>query len=155
MAAAVALAARDRGGPRLSAQLLTYPVLDFNFKTDSYQRNGEGYILTKGAAHWFWAHYLGAQDLVKNPYACPAHADNLADLPPAYVAIAEYDPLHDEGQEYARRLSEAGVAVTLRRFDGMLHGFFWSLAAMPSAASIIDDLVTALHDAWLSPVGGR
>ncbi|HKP42213.1 alpha/beta hydrolase [Mycobacterium sp.] len=150
LAAAVALAARDRCGPRLSAQLLIYPVVDFNFKTDSYQRNGEGYVLTKGAAQWFWAHYLGAQDLTKNPYACPAHADSLAGLPPAYVAVAEYDPLHDEGQAYANRLHEAGVAVTLRQFDGMLHGFFWSMAAIPSTVSIVDDLVAVLHKAWFS-----
>jgi acetyl esterase len=148
LAAAVALAARDRGGPELAAQLLIYPVTDFNFGTASYHDNREGYLLTKGSMQWFWAHYLGAQDLDKDPYACPLRADSLAGLPPAYVATSEYDPLRDEGEAYARRLEEAGVAVTAKRFDGMLHGFFWMLAAVPSAAGVLDDMVGVLRKAW-------
>ncbi|MDT7658274.1 MAG: acetyl esterase [Pseudonocardiales bacterium] len=148
LAAAVALAARDRGGPELAAQLLIYPVTDFNFGTASYQDNREGYLLTKGSMQWFWAHYLGAQDLDKDPYACPLRADSLVGLPPAYVATSEYDPLRDEGEAYARRLEEAGVAVTAKRFDGMLHGFFWMLAAVPSAAGVLDDMVGVLRKAW-------
>ncbi|MDT7693685.1 MAG: acetyl esterase [Pseudonocardiales bacterium] len=147
LAAAVALAARDRGGPELAAQLLIYPVTDFNFGTASYQDNREGYLLTKGSMQWFWAHYLGAQDLDKDPYACPLRADSLVGLPPAYVATSEYDPLRDEGEAYARRLEEAGVAVTAKRFDGMLHGFFWMLAAVPSAAGVLDDMVGVLRKA--------
>jgi acetyl esterase len=148
LAAAVALAARDRGGPELAAQLLIYPVTDFNFGTASYQENREGYLLTKGSMQWFWAHYLGAQDLDKDPYACPLRADSLVGLPPAYVATSEYDPLRDEGEAYARRLEEAGVAVTAKRFDGLLHGFFWMLAAVPSAAGVLDDMVGVLRKAW-------
>jgi acetyl esterase len=148
LAAAVALAARDRGGPELAAQLLIYPVTDFNFGTASYQDNREGYLLTKGSMQWFWAHYLGAQDLDKDPYACPLRADSLVGLPPAYVATSEYDPLRDEGEAYARRLEEAGVAVTAKRFDGLLHGFFWMLAAVPSAAGVLDDMVAVLRKAW-------
>ena len=148
LAAAVALAARDRGGPELAAQLLIYPVTDFNFGTASYQDNREGYLLTKGSMQWFWAHYLGAQDLDKDPYACPLRADSLVGLPPAYVATSEYDPLRDEGEAYARRLEEAGVAVTAKRFDGLLHGFFWMLAAVPSAAGVLDDMAGVLRKAW-------
>ncbi|HEY2095374.1 MAG TPA: alpha/beta hydrolase [Pseudonocardia sp.] len=148
LAAAVALAARDRGGPELAAQLLIYPVTDFNFGTASYQDNREGYLLTKGSMQWFWAHYLGAQDLDKDPYACPLRADSLVGLPPAYVATSEYDPLRDEGEAYARRLEGAGVAVTAKRFDGLLHGFFWMLAAVPSAAGVLDDMVGVLRKAW-------
>jgi acetyl esterase len=148
LAAAVALAARDRGGPELAAQLLIYPVTDFNFGTASYHDNREGYLLTKGSMQWFWAHYLGAQDLDKDPYACPLRADSLVGLPAAYVATSEYDPLRDEGEAYARRLEEAGVAVTAKRFDGMLHGFFWMLAAVPSAVGVLDDMVGVLRKAW-------
>ena len=115
LAAAVALAARDRGGPALAAQLLIYPVTDFNFDTDSYRENAEGYLLTRGSMYWFWAHYLGAQELPKDPYACPLRAGSLAGLPPAYVATGEYDPLRDEGEAYAWRLAEAGVAVRDRK----------------------------------------
>ena len=143
LAAAVAIAARDRQGPRLAAQLLIYPVTDFDFTTESYEQNGEGYLLTKGSMQWFWAHYLGAQDLGKDPYACPARADDLAGLPPAFIATAEFDPLRDEGEAYAANLRIAGVDVTAKRYDGMLHGFAWTLGATPSGAALIDDLAAA------------
>jgi acetyl esterase len=145
LAAAVAIAARDRQGPRLAAQLLIYPVTDFDFTTESYEQNGEGYLLTKGSMQWFWAHYLGAQDLGKDPYACPARADDLAGLPPAFVATAEFDPLRDEGEAYAAKLRIAGVDVTAKRYDGMLHGFAWTLGATPSGAALIDDLAAAFR----------
>jgi acetyl esterase len=147
LAAAVAIAARDRQGPRLAAQLLLYPVTDFDFTTGSYEENGEGYLLTKGSMQWFWAHYLGAQELGKDPFACPARADNLVGLPPAFVATAEFDPLRDEGEAYAANLRTAGVDVTAKRYDGMLHGFAWTLGATPSGAVLIDDLATAFRDA--------
>ncbi|WP_406690134.1 alpha/beta hydrolase [Saccharopolyspora sp. ID03-671] len=147
LAAAVALAARDRQGPDLVAQLLIYPVTDFDFTTDSYIENGEGYLLTKGSMQWFWAHYLGAQDLGKDPCACPARADDLAGLPPAFVATAEFDPLRDEGEAYADELRSAGVPVTAKRYAGMLHGFAWTLGATPSGAALIDDLVSAFRAA--------
>ena len=77
LAAAVALAARDRGGPQLAGQLLIYPVTDFDFTTRSYVDNGEGYLLQRATMQWFWAHYLGAQDLGKDPYLAPLRADSL------------------------------------------------------------------------------
>ncbi len=147
LAAAVAIAARDRQGPPLAAQLLIYPVTDFNFTTKSYEENGEGYLLTKGSMQWFWAHYLGAQDLGKDPFACPARADNLVGLPPTFIATAEFDPLRDEGEAYAATLRAAGVHVTAKRYDGMLHGFAWTLGATPSGAVLIDDLAAAFYDA--------
>jgi acetyl esterase len=147
LSAAVTLAARDRNGPPLVAQLLIYPVTNFDFTTASYTENGEGYLLTRGSMEWFWAHYLGAQDLGKDPYACPARADDLVGLPPAYVATAEFDPLRDEGEAYASNLRSAGVAVTAKRYDGMLHGFAWTLAATPSGAVMLEDLAAALRSA--------
>jgi acetyl esterase len=147
LAAAVAIAARDRGGPELKAQLLIYPVIDFNFGTDSYRDNGDGYMLNKATMQWFWAHYLGAQDLGEDPYACPSRASDLAGLPPAYVATCEYDPLRDEAEAYARRLAEAGVPVTAKRFDGMLHGFLWTLGVIPSGLVIIDEMAAVLRKA--------
>jgi acetyl esterase len=143
LAAAIAIAARDRQGPRLAAQLLLYPVTDFNFTTGSYEENGEGYLLTRGSMQWFWAHYLGPQELGKDPFACPARADNLVGLPPAFVATAEFDPLRDEGEAYAANLRTAGVEVTAKRYDGMVHGFAWTLGATPSGAVLIDDLAAA------------
>jgi acetyl esterase len=147
LAAAVALAARDRGGPSLYAQLLIYPATDFGFGTDSYRDNAEGYLLNRASMQWFWAHYLGAADLDATPYACPARAADLAGLPPAYVATAEYDPLRDEGEAYAARLASAGVPVTAKRFDGLMHGFFWYLGANPAGSSVVADLTGTLSEA--------
>jgi acetyl esterase len=123
-------------------------VTDFDFRTPSYRDNGEGYLLNRASMQWFWGHYLGAQDLAKDPYACPARSDNLAGLPPALVATAEFDPLRDEGEAYARALSDAGVPVTATRFDGLMHGFFWMSAAIPSGESLLDDIVTLLRRTW-------
>lgn len=144
LAAAVALAARDRNGPAIAAQLLAYPVIDFDFTTASYEDNKEGYLLTRGAMQWFWAHYLGAMDLGPDPYICPGRAADLSGLPPAYVATCEFDPLRDEGEAYAKRLTEAGVPVVAKRFDGMVHGFLWTLGATPVGGSIMADLVDAV-----------
>jgi acetyl esterase len=124
LAAVAALMARDRGGPALAFQLLVYPVCDFGFDTPSYRENAEGYFLTRQAMQWFWAQYLASPDDARSPYACPLRAEDLAGLPPALVVTAEHDPLRDEGEAYARRLADAGVPVTLRRYDGMIHGFF-------------------------------
>lgn len=148
LAAAVALAARDRGGPALSAQLLLYPVIDFNFGTPSYSDNAEGYLLNKASMQWFWAHYLGAQELGADPYICPGRSASLADLPPAYVATCEYDPLRDEGESYAQRLAADGVTVTARRYEGMPHGFLWMQAALPSTATVFEEMAGVLEAAW-------
>ncbi|MBW0106762.1 alpha/beta hydrolase [Pseudonocardia sp. KRD-291] len=147
LAASVAQAARDRGGPALSAQILLFPVTDFDFSTPSYSENASGYLLERGSMEWFWAHYLGAQDAAGDRYLCPGRTADLTGLPPAFVATAEFDPLRDEGEAYAARLSEAGVEVTAKRYDGMLHDFLWTLGATPSGAGIVDDAAAALKAA--------
>jgi acetyl esterase len=124
LTAVVAHMARDRGGPPLVYQLLVYPVTNYGYDTVSYQENADGYLLTKDAMMWFWNHYLRSATDGNDPQASPLRAQNLRDLPPALVLTAEFDPLRDEGEAYARRLQEAGVPVTLKRYDGMIHGFF-------------------------------
>ena len=116
LAASVALAARDKGGPAIAAQILLYPVTDFNFTTKSYQDYAYGYNLTKASMQWFWAHYLGAQNLEADSSACPAHAESLEGLPPAFVGTAEFDPLRDEGETYADRMRDSGVPVISKRY---------------------------------------
>lgn len=123
LAAAVSLMARDRQGPPIAYQLLIYPVTDCNFETSSYQRNATGYMLTQKAMQWYWDAYLSAPSEAKNPYAAPLQATDLSRLPPAHVITAEYDPLRDEGEAYAERLKAAGVPLTFKRYDGMIHGF--------------------------------
>jgi acetyl esterase len=124
LAAAVALMAKDRGGPQFFFQLLVYPVMDYGADTPSYRENGEGYFLTKSSMDWYWGHYLKAPEDGSHPYASPLKAEDLSGLPPALVITAEYDPLRDEGEAYASRLKEAGVPAICTRYPGMMHGFF-------------------------------
>jgi acetyl esterase len=147
LAAAVSLMARDRGCPSLAFQVLLYPVVDFDFDTASYRENASGYHLTRAGMIWAWQHYL-ARDLDGYlPYASPLRADDLSGLPPALVITAEFDPLRDEGEAYARRLQQAGVPVTLRRYDGMIHGFARRTNLLDKAREALREIATSLRAA--------
>ena len=124
LAAAVALMARDRGGPPLAFQLLVYPVTHHAFDTLSYATYGDGHLLTEEGMRWNWDHYLASAADGLDPLASPLLAPDLRGLPRALVIVAECDPLCDESEAYARRLADAGVEVECRRYDGMLHAFF-------------------------------
>ncbi|MQA13822.1 MAG: alpha/beta hydrolase fold domain-containing protein [Pseudonocardiaceae bacterium] len=124
LAAVVAQLARSRGGPPIAFQLLVYPATDRHDDSPSMTENGEGYLLSKAWIEWFFGHYLTGPDDERDPRVSPALAGDLAGLPPALVITAEYDPLRDQGADYARRLRAAGVAAEHLPFDGMIHGFF-------------------------------
>jgi acetyl esterase len=124
LAAVVAIAARDGRGPGLAGQLLIYPATDFAMTHPSHSEPETSVLLTHSVIRWFRDHYLtGAAD-IHDWRASPAKAETLIGLPPAYVLTAGADPLRDEGDDYARRLQEAGVPVTHRNFPGQFHGFF-------------------------------
>lgn len=111
----------------LRFQMLIYPVTDARRGSASYRENAEGYRLTANGMKWFCDHYLsGPQGSLDDPNVSPLYADDatLAVAPPALVITAEYDPLRDEGEAYARRLLQAGVPCTLTRYCGQIHGFF-------------------------------
>ncbi len=148
LAAVVALMARDEGTPALMFQLLGYPVTDANFETASYRENAEGHGLSLAQMRWFWDLYVPDLEERSNPLAAPLRAESLAGLPPALVATAEFDPLRDEGEAYARRLAEAGVKVELRRYDGLIHGFFGQTADFAAARAAFNDSVAALRSAF-------
>lgn len=148
LAAAVALMARDRGGPPIAFQLLVYPVANYDFNTGSYQENAEGYFLTRDRMVWFWNHYLERPEDGCHPYASPLQAVDLSGLPPAFVITAEYDPLRDEGEEYAARLKAAGVPVEVRRYDGVVHGFFQWAHALDKAKQAQEEAARALREAF-------
>jgi acetyl esterase len=146
LAAAVSILARDRGGPDLAFQLLVYPATDHSFSQASYLENAEGYFLTAAAMRWFSAHYL-ADGEPTDPLAAPLHAPDLSNLPPALVITAEYDPLRDEGEAYGDRLVEAGVPCTIRRYDGMIHGFLGLAHLLDQGATALDEASSALREA--------
>jgi acetyl esterase len=143
LAAAVALTTTREGGPRLAAQLLLYPGVDFREDDalhPSRVENGEGLFLTAEDMRWFRAHYLHGEADVTDPRASVLLAPDLTGLPPAVVGTGEYDPLRDEGEAYAKALESAGVKVVLRRYDGLIHGFFGMGAWSPASAAAAKDL---------------
>jgi acetyl esterase len=123
LAAVVAIAARDGNGPDIAGQVLIYPATDFAMTHPSHSEPETSILLTHTVIKWFSNHYLGDADGA-DWRASPARAKTLAGLPPAYLLTAGADPLRDEGNEYAQRLKQAGVAVTYRTFPGQFHGFF-------------------------------
>ncbi len=145
LTAAVSLMARDRKGPQLCHQLLIYPVTDHAFDTDSYRENADAPILTREMMQGFWGHYLARDEDGLHPYASPLRAEDLSGLPPAHLITAEYDPLRDEGEAYARRLAVAGVPVVQRRYDGMIHGFFGFGDFIDLAREAVDDVARELR----------
>jgi acetyl esterase len=151
LSAVVSLLARDRGGPRLAHQLLIYPATDLReveLRPDnvSLRENSKGYMLTKELMMWFSSHYI-APDRRVEPYASPMLAPDLAGLPPATVITAEFDPLRDEGEAYAARLREAGVAADVTRHAGMIHGFI-TVPMFRQAREAIESSAAALRRAF-------
>ena len=148
LAAAVALLARDRGGPRLSFQMLIYPATDLGALFDSQVRFGEGYLLTRATMRWFIDQYLNDPTEAADWRASPLRAADLAGVAPAFVLTAGYDPLCDEGEAYARRLQEYGVAVQHRRIADQIHGFCTMGKIIRAAHSALDEAAAALRAAF-------
>lgn len=123
LAAAVALAARDAGDLPLAFQLLVYPATDQRRGWPSHTTNGQGYLLTKESMDYYHDHYLPDPALDADWRASPLLAASHAGLPPAFVLTAGYDPLRDEGLQYAQALSAAGTSATLVNFERQIHGF--------------------------------
>jgi len=149
LAAVVALMARDRNAFPLVLQVLIYPITDYNFDTPSYRENSDGYLLARETMRWFWDQYLATSDDGHQPYASPLRAPDLSNLPPALVITAEFDPLRDEGEAYAKRLRESGVPVTLTRYDGMIHAFFRRTATFDKARIALHEVAAALKRAFV------
>jgi acetyl esterase len=142
--ATVACQLARQTGPKIAYQVLIYPVTDYLSQTASYEENADGYLLTREGMRWFFGHSLGSEAPAADPRLAPARASDLAGLPPALVVTCEYDPLRDEGGAYAERLRAAGVPVKLRRFDGMIHGFFWMSLAISRAKELLDEIASEL-----------
>ncbi|MGD8761358.1 MAG: alpha/beta hydrolase [Desulfobacteraceae bacterium] len=144
-ATVVAMMARDHGKPNIALQVLIYPITDHNFNTSSYLENADGYMLTRDLMMWFWNHYLEDENLADDSYVSPLRAVNLTDLPQTLILTAEYDPLRDEGEAYARRLEQAGVKVKLTRYGGMIHGFIRMTSRLDKARQALDEIAGTLR----------
>ncbi len=123
LAAAVALMSRDRAELNLKFQLLLYPVTTNEIDKKGYRESLDQSFITRDAMSLFWSLYLANPKDGNHPYASPLKAESLAKLPPAYIVTAEFDPLHVEGEAYARRLQEFNVPVRSKRYLGAIHNF--------------------------------
>jgi len=141
LATVTCLRLRDEGGPAIAGQVLVYPVTDYHTPpTQSYLDNADGYALTRGAMIRFWRDYIADESEQRHPHAAPLNAPDLSNLPPALVLTAEFDPLRDEGEAYAIKMRDAGVPVTLTRYDGLIHGFLRMTTASRRAAESLDHI---------------
>jgi acetyl esterase len=149
LAAAVALAARDRDGPDVAHQLLLYPAVNAPADNwfDSYDENGEGYLLEMSGIEYYYDQYLDSPAHVGNDYAFPLRARDLSGLPNATVLTAGFDPLRDEGEAYVRRLRAADVATQHLHYEGQIHAFLSLFEHIEEGRDAIDELAAHLAEA--------
>ncbi len=148
LATVTCLQAKDKGGKMPVAQLLVYPVTDTSMSQPSYAENQETVPLHTSMMPWFWNYYLENDAQKSDKYVAPLMADDLSGLPPAIVITAEFDPLRDEGEQYAQKLAVAGVSVKAQRFDGVTHEFFGLAGAVSKAKDALDFAVEGLKEVF-------
>ncbi|MBV9048728.1 MAG: alpha/beta hydrolase [Solirubrobacterales bacterium] len=145
LATGVCRLARGDGGSAPAFQVLLYPWLDLSSKRASYELFGNGPSLSEAEVDWFKDHYLSHADDALDPRCSPLLAEDLAGVAPAFLATAGFDPLRDEGEEYAARLSAAGVAVALRRHSDLTHGFLKTISIGHASREALLEAVGALR----------
>lgn len=147
LAAGVCQTALEAGGPAIALQLLICPVLDLLAATDSRRAFSAGYFLEASLLDWAVRQYCPEDVDWRDPRLSPLRAARLSGLPPAYVHTAEYDPMRDEGEAYARALEAAGVEVHHTRHPGMIHHFYAMAGAIPYARSALEAAGVAMGEA--------
>ena len=151
LATVVAMMARDRGGPALKFQLLIYPATDFTEHVTQSERDyGHGHFLDEALMDWFADQYFATEADRHLPYGSPLKASDLRRLPPAMVMTAECDPLRDQGEAYADKLRSAGVAVDLKRYEGMIHPFVSLAGIVDAGREAITDAAAAVRQALIA-----
>jgi acetyl esterase len=144
LAAEVTQLAKAGGAPKIAFQLLMFPVTQIGRETSSLREFAAGYFLDRATLDWFFDHYIpGGMDKT-DPRVSPLNGD-LKGLPPAYVVLGGYDPLHDEGQAYAKKLQDAGVRVEIADYDGMVHCFIYMQAVLPQAVVAVTAAAKAVR----------
>jgi acetyl esterase len=152
LAAAMAVLARDNGGPQLAFQLLWYPIVTGDLSLPSHIENAFAPILDREVIEAFLGWYLPPEIDITDPTVlpvtlAPANAASLSGLPPAFIGTAEHDPLRDDGARYAEMLSAAGVPVELSNEPTLVHGYASFAPVIPMAAAATDRGLTALRKA--------
>ena len=139
--------AKEKGGPSIAFQLLFFPVTQIGEETSSLKNYAEGFVLERAGLEWFYNCYVPAGTHKSDPALSPLHAASLDGLPPAYLTVAEFDPLHDEGLEYGKKLKAAGVACEIVDYPGLVHDFIYFQSVLPQAAVALKAAAQALKKA--------
>jgi acetyl esterase len=147
LAAAVAQIAKEKGAPKIAFQMLLFPVTQIGDVTTSMRDFAQGYFLERATLDWFFKHYLPDGVDRADIRISPLHAKDFAGLPPAYIMLGGFDPLHDEGAAYAEKLREAGVAVAVADYPSLVHDFIYMQAVLPQAPEAMKAAATALKAA--------
>lgn len=144
LALASTLLTRDRQGPKISMQVAVCPVTNCNFETDSYKRFAKHYFVPREDMIWYWKQYLNRPEEGLNPYASPLQdSGDQSRLPPAFIALADFDPLHDEGLAYAKKLQANQVPTTIKSYP-TFHGFIDLYNQIDLGRKALDDVAEAL-----------
>jgi acetyl esterase/lipase len=150
MTAAISLMAKDRKGPKIAYQVLLVPATDASVDTDSYKKFADGYFLSRAFMKYGWDLYAPDANTRDNPYVSPVRASKakLTGLPPTLVITAENDPLRDEGEAYARKLTEAGVPVAIVQYKGTIHDFVAlnALRKVPTTEAALDQIAHGIRE---------
>ncbi len=150
LATGLAIAARDQGWPQPLQQVLLYPCTSARQDTDSHQRFAQGYLLEAKTLQWMFSHYLRS-DADRNDWRfAPLQAENLTNVAPVFLALAEYDPLFDEGVAYAERLQAADVVTRIKVYSGMIHDFARFGNLVDEAGQVREDIARLLADTFYS-----
>jgi acetyl esterase/lipase len=148
LAAVVALLARDAGGPPIRFQLLWYPATTWDTSLPSFAENADAPLLDRASVGGFGRWYVGDLDLSEMPATlAPGRAEDLTELPPAYIAVAGHDPLRDDGARYAELLTAAGVPVQLHNAETLIHGYLGYAGVVPAATAAAERGLAALRKA--------
>lgn len=148
LAAAVAQMMQAKGKTKLAFQMLLFPVTHIGADTVSMRDFAEGYFLEMRTLNWFYDYYAPNAEDRNDPRASPLLSEDLSGLPPAYVVVAGFDPLHDEGVAYAEKLRDAGVRVTLDDYPDMVHDFIYMQNVLPQAPDALKTAAAALAAAF-------
>ena len=147
LAAIITQLAREKGGLKIAYQMLLFPNTQVGGETVSLQQFAVGHFLERRAIEYFQSLYLEPGTDTMSPKVSPLRAKDFAGLPPAYVMLGGYDPLHDEGLAYAQKLRLAGVKVTIADYADMVHGFIYLQTVLPQARDAVSQAAKALKQA--------